>query len=290
MTTALAADPICKEHHTGAGHPERPERFDAALHALDGLDLIRLDARLANEDEIALCHSRPYLRLVEREVTTGFHELSTGDTIISPRSFGCRAAAAGGALNAVDAVMSGQAKNAFCIVRPPGHHATAPRHGFLPLQQHRHRCALCAASATAPSASQSPTGMCITATARRTCSTRTLLCSSSARISIPGIRVRALPAETGEGAGKGLHAELSASGGFRPRGNPRCISAISSGPAWKIFARPRSGFRGLRFTQWRSAGPLSSHRRRLHRSHKSDARNRRQARGWAPGLASGRRL
>ena len=127
MTTALAADPICKEHHTGAAHPERPERFDAALHALDGLDLIRLDARLANEDEIALCHSRPYIRLVEREVMTGFHELSTGDTIISPRSLDAALRATGGALNAVDAVMRGKAKNAFCIVRPPGHHATAIR-------------------------------------------------------------------------------------------------------------------------------------------------------------------
>lgn len=127
MSTALAADPICKEHHTGAAHPERPERFDAALHALDGLDLIRLDARLANEDEIALCHSRPYIRLVEREVMTGFHELSTGDTIISPRSLDAALRATGGALNAVDAVLAGKAKNAFCIVRPPGHHATAVR-------------------------------------------------------------------------------------------------------------------------------------------------------------------
>jgi acetoin utilization deacetylase AcuC-like enzyme len=127
MNTALAADPVCKEHHTGSGHPERPERFDAALHALDGLDLIRLDARVATEDEIALCHSRPYIRLVEREVMTGFHELSTGDTIISPRSLDAALRATGGALNAVDAVMSGTAKNAFCIVRPPGHHASAIR-------------------------------------------------------------------------------------------------------------------------------------------------------------------
>ena len=127
MTTALAADPICKEHQTGAHHPERPERFDAALGALTGLDLVRLDPRLATEDELALCHSRPYIRLVEREVTTGFHELSTGDTIISPRSLDAALRATGGALNAVDAVMGGQAQNAFCIVRPPGHHATADR-------------------------------------------------------------------------------------------------------------------------------------------------------------------
>jgi acetoin utilization deacetylase AcuC-like enzyme len=64
---------------------------------------------------------------VEREVTTGFHELSTGDTIISPRSLDASTRATGGALNAVDAVMGGQANNAFCIPRPPGHHATPVR-------------------------------------------------------------------------------------------------------------------------------------------------------------------
>src|SRR5271155_4172149 len=127
MTTGLAADPICKEHQTGSHHPERPQRFDAALDALDGLDLVRLEPRLATEDELALCHSRSYIRLVERGVTSGFHELSTGDTIISPRSLDAATRATGGALNAVDAVMSGQARNAFCIVRPPGHHASAIR-------------------------------------------------------------------------------------------------------------------------------------------------------------------
>ncbi|HEV3117016.1 MAG TPA: histone deacetylase [Gemmataceae bacterium] len=127
MKTALAADPVCKEHHTGSGHPERPERFDAALGAVAELHLFPLDARLATEDELALCHSRPYIQLVEREVMTGFHELSTGDTIISARSWDAALRATGGALNAVDAVMGGQAQNAFCIVRPPGHHATPTR-------------------------------------------------------------------------------------------------------------------------------------------------------------------
>src|SRR5580658_7794463 len=127
MNTALAADPFCKEHHTGSHHPERPERFDAALGALEGLELLRLDPRLATEDELALCHGRPYIRLVEREVMTGFHELSTGDTIISARSFDAALRATGGALNAVDAVMNGQVGNAFCIVRPPGHHASSIR-------------------------------------------------------------------------------------------------------------------------------------------------------------------
>ena len=125
--TGLVADPSCKEHHTGSRHPERADRFDAALGALDGLDLLRIEPRVAVEDEIALCHSLSYIKLVEREVMSGFHELSTGDTIISIRSLDAALRATGAVLNAVDAVMHGKAQNAFCIVRPPGHHATPVR-------------------------------------------------------------------------------------------------------------------------------------------------------------------
>jgi len=125
--TGLLADPAVKEHDTGRGHPERPERFDAAADAVKDLDLAPIEPRLANADEIALCHSREYIRLVEREVMTGFHELSTGDTIICPRSLDAALRAAGGVLNAVDAVVDKKVQNAFCIVRPPGHHATPTR-------------------------------------------------------------------------------------------------------------------------------------------------------------------
>jgi acetoin utilization deacetylase AcuC-like enzyme len=125
--TGLLADGVAKEHNTGPHHPERPERFDAALGAVEGLELLRLEPRVANEDEIALCHSRAYIRLVEREVMTGFHELSTGDTIICPRSLDAALRATGGVLNAVDAVFDQRVSNAFCIVRPPGHHATPTR-------------------------------------------------------------------------------------------------------------------------------------------------------------------
>ena len=125
--TGLLADSVTKEHDTGRGHPERPERFDAAFNAVKDLDLAVIEPRVANEDEVALCHSREYIRLVEREIMTGFHELSTGDTIICPRSLDAALRAAGGVLNAVDAVIAKRVKNAFCIVRPPGHHATPTR-------------------------------------------------------------------------------------------------------------------------------------------------------------------
>jgi acetoin utilization deacetylase AcuC-like enzyme len=125
--TGLLADSVTKEHNTGRGHPERAERFDAAFSAVKDLDLAPIEARVANEDEVALCHSREYVRLVEREVITGFHELSTGDTIICPRSLDAALRATGGVLNAVDAVIAKRVRNAFCIVRPPGHHATPTR-------------------------------------------------------------------------------------------------------------------------------------------------------------------
>jgi len=125
--TGLAADAVSKEHITGPGHPERPERFDAAFNAVEDLQLLRIEPRMANEDEIALCHSRDYIRLVEREVAAGVHQLSTGDTSVGPRSFDAALRAAGGVLNAVEAVFARTVQNAFCIVRPPGHHATPDR-------------------------------------------------------------------------------------------------------------------------------------------------------------------
>src|SRR5580658_6000102 len=125
--TGLAADPLCKEHRTGPQHPESPARFDAAVGALRGLDLAPILPRLADFDEIALCHARPYIELAEREILRGERELSTGDTMISPDSLEAALRAAGGALNAIDAIFEKRAANAFYIVRPPGHHANATR-------------------------------------------------------------------------------------------------------------------------------------------------------------------
>ncbi len=125
--TALAADPFSREHQPGSGHPERPERFDAAAGAVSDLDLVRIPPRRATEDEIARVHGRAYIRSVDREVAHGLHELSTGDTNIGMRSFEAALHAVGAVLNAVDLVAEGKVRNAFCIVRPPGHHATPNR-------------------------------------------------------------------------------------------------------------------------------------------------------------------
>jgi acetoin utilization deacetylase AcuC-like enzyme len=128
MTTAIFADPICREHLAGRDHPERPERFDAVVEALGGGGwAIETAGREATNDELRLVHTREYLRTARQDVEGGSRCLSTGDTDIGPESWKVAARAAGTALNAVDAVMEGRARNAFCVVRPPGHHANASR-------------------------------------------------------------------------------------------------------------------------------------------------------------------
>jgi acetoin utilization deacetylase AcuC-like enzyme len=130
-TTALLLDPIYKQHLTGAGHPERPERYDAVTSGLERAaivrDALRIPTRKAAEDEIAMCHTRDYIETVKRDIARGARDLSTGDTAVGPRSLDVALAAAGGVMNCVDAVMKGKANNAFCAVRPPGHHATPVR-------------------------------------------------------------------------------------------------------------------------------------------------------------------
>ena len=129
--SGLVLDSLFKRHVTGEGHPERPERYDAVTMGLEreGLvrDSTRIDARPAHEDEIALVHSREYLGVVKRDIARGARDLSTGDTTLSDKSLEVALRAAGGVLNAVDAVFSGRVENAFCAVRPPGHHATPVR-------------------------------------------------------------------------------------------------------------------------------------------------------------------
>ena len=132
MSTALLSGPIYREHLVGrVGHPERPERYDAVVRALEksGLaqDLMPVKPREAAEEELLLCHTPKYLKIARHDVDAGLPSLSTGDTDIGRNSWDVASHAVGGVLNAVDAVISGQARNAFCAVRPPGHHASAGR-------------------------------------------------------------------------------------------------------------------------------------------------------------------
>jgi acetoin utilization deacetylase AcuC-like enzyme len=131
VKTGIGADSRVKKHDTGPGHPEQPARFSAVLNRLETSgflqDLIRLESRVVTDDELALVHTREYIGLVEREVAQNRRQLSTGDTAISAQSTEAARLAAGCALSAIDAVFSGTVQNAFCAVRPPGHHASSAR-------------------------------------------------------------------------------------------------------------------------------------------------------------------
>jgi acetoin utilization deacetylase AcuC-like enzyme len=123
--TGIAFDATMKQHDPGPGHPEQPARLSAAMSRLPSL--VEISTRPATDDDLALAHTPEYIQLVEREVAHRRSQLSTGDTSISAASSACARLAAGCALSAIDAVFSGQVSNAFCVVRPPGHHASAAR-------------------------------------------------------------------------------------------------------------------------------------------------------------------
>lgn len=121
------ADPIAKLHDPGPGHPESPVRWDAALRGLGERPIETLPARAANLDELALCHTHAYLQHAKHDVEAGYSSLGTGDTDICRQSFEVAQHAVGTLLNGIDQIMTGPVNRAFCVVRPPGHHASAAR-------------------------------------------------------------------------------------------------------------------------------------------------------------------
>ena len=131
MPTALLLDSLFKKHETGDGHPERAARYDSVTQALDQAGLLalmpRIEPRNATDDELALVHARHYIEVARHEIAAGAEQLSTGDTVVCRASLDVALKAVGGVLNAVDKVFSKDADNAFCAVRPPGHHATPTR-------------------------------------------------------------------------------------------------------------------------------------------------------------------
>ena len=129
--SALLLDPVFEKHDPGVGHPESVARYRAITAALDGAKVpekcLDIPLRVATDAEIGRCHTARYIDTVREDIAGGSHLLSTGDTHLCPASLDVALRAAGSAVAAVDEVMSGAAKNAFCAMRPPGHHATSDR-------------------------------------------------------------------------------------------------------------------------------------------------------------------
>jgi acetoin utilization deacetylase AcuC-like enzyme len=134
MTTALITHPDCLKHVTPDGHPERVARLQAILEAFedkvfDRLD--RYDAPLATREHIVRVHPATYFDRIEASTPDDGWAMLDGDTHMSKGSFDAALRGAGANIKAVDLVMSGGVDNAFCAVRPPGHHAeTATAMGF----------------------------------------------------------------------------------------------------------------------------------------------------------------
>ena len=126
MTTALYHHPDARGHVTPPGHPERVARYDAIMAALDAPGFAPLDRRLAPmvaDTALLRCHPQRYLDRVAAAIPAEGWVSLDADTHVMAGSETAARRAAGAAVAAVDAVLDGEVANAFCALRPPGHHA-----------------------------------------------------------------------------------------------------------------------------------------------------------------------
>jgi len=126
---ALVFHPNFPLHQTGIGHPESPNRYKVIVEALQAQNLwqnaLQLQPEQAPLSAILTCHDMHYIEKVQMECAQStLNQLSTGDVQICPQSYEVALLAAGAGIEALIAIFEGKTKQAFCIVRPPGHHAT----------------------------------------------------------------------------------------------------------------------------------------------------------------------
>lgn len=118
-------------HETGRSHPESPDRLRAIVGRLKGADLLSelelIEPSPAPVELIALIHDPDYIEEVRVGCQRGARYMHSPDTPVCPRSYEVARLAVGGVLAAIDAVMNGRVQNAFCTIRPPGHHAVRDR-------------------------------------------------------------------------------------------------------------------------------------------------------------------
>ena len=128
--TILFSHPVCAEHDPGAHHPESGARLRAILDALaaDAFDrLERREAPVGRPDILTWAHDPALVEAILASVPSTGRAAIDGDTVMSPASGEAARRAAGAVVAAVDAVLAGEADNAFCAIRPPGHHAEPRR-------------------------------------------------------------------------------------------------------------------------------------------------------------------
>jgi acetoin utilization deacetylase AcuC-like enzyme len=127
--TLLYSDPLFLQHETGR-HPECPERLRAVTTKLEQVGLVAIcqpgTYQPLTADEVRKAHAASQVQLARHTADHGGGYLD-GDTPVSPESYTVALAAAGACAAAVDAVLTGKDRNALCLVRPPGHHATPTR-------------------------------------------------------------------------------------------------------------------------------------------------------------------
>ena len=132
MTTLLYTHEACLAHDPGSYHPESPDRLRAVLDGLSDPAFAALERRTAppaDIEEVMRVHSRRFVETVLAAVPSRGHAALDADTVLSPRSGEAALCAVGAVCAAIDAVIAGEAENAFCAVRPPGHHAE-PEHAM----------------------------------------------------------------------------------------------------------------------------------------------------------------
>lgn len=131
MSTAYISHQNCHLHDTGQGHPENAARLSAIEDKLllSGVfDFLRnIDAPEVTRDQLLRVHSAEHLENMEVMMPTQGYAKLDPDTIVSPDTMQAAKRAAGAVVAAVDGVMNGEFQNAFCSVRPPGHHAESDR-------------------------------------------------------------------------------------------------------------------------------------------------------------------
>ena len=124
MKTAIITSNTSLNHNTGLGHPERPERVTAVIDNLKkNKKLIWKKAKKFDHKLLSITHSLDYINKVKNSFPKNGQVFLDGDTIISPGSKDASSDAVGSIITAIDGVQNKEFKNAFCAVRPPGHHA-----------------------------------------------------------------------------------------------------------------------------------------------------------------------